>query len=90
MPKGTLSDRYVFHPSKDDFCSIFGSSQRDKMFSGKLQQKELEWQSDISQIRTTFASEKTALETQLKNAKSEEGKLKDKLLEAEAVSILTR
>lgn len=60
--------------------------QRDQHFSGKLQQKEVEWQSEIAQLRSTYASEKASLETQLKNAKSEENKLKDKLFEAEAVS----
>ena len=57
------------------------------MFSGKLQQKELEWQSDQAQLRSSFSKEKAELEAQLKSAKLEEGKLKDKLLEAESVSV---
>ena len=76
-----LSARCALSPSKS-----FYFSQRDKDFSGKLQQKELEWQSDIAQLRSTFANEKADLEAELKNAKAEENKLKDKLMEAEGVS----
>ena len=77
---------FLMHISGSLILSGF-FSQRDKLFNGKLQQKDLEWQSDIAQLRATFANEKGILEAQLKNSKSEENKLKDKLMEAEAVSI---
>ncbi len=60
-------------------------SNQDKMFTGKLQQKEMDWQSDQLQLQKTFLSEKAELESQLKGSKLEENKLKDKLMEAEAV-----
>ena len=66
------------------------SSIQDKTFNGKLQQKELEWQSEQDQIQKRFSAEKASLESQLKSSKVEDVKLKDKLMEAEAVSMVSR